>query len=108
MESDQKLIDKILHYSHLNGLSAMVPFKTRVTPVALKQAIHDALVRNVRTDAEVHGSKAILKGTVRSRAEKEEVQRTVWSSPGINSVENQLRIHVDNVANSWTWSDRQR
>ena len=60
----------------------------------LKRQIEAALVRNARTDAErvsveVHGEKVILRGTVRSSAEKQEAERIAWSAPGVHSVDNQ-------------------
>ena len=59
----------------------------------------DALVRNAEIDAnkitvEVQGSKAILKGTVRAWAEKEEAARVAWSAPGITSVENRITVEI--------------
>jgi len=65
----------------------------------LKRQIEAALVRNARTDAErvsveVHGEKVILRGTVRSSAEKQEAERIAWSAPGVHSVDNQIRISL--------------
>ena len=54
-------------------------------------------MRSVETDAEritvdVQGSKIILKGTLRSRAEKDEAERAAWAAPGVTSVDNRLTI----------------
>jgi osmotically-inducible protein OsmY len=67
--------------------------------VDLKRKIEDALVRDARLDAEritveVDGGKAILRGTVRSWAEKEEAERVAWSAPGITEVENRIVLDV--------------
>lgn len=67
------------------------------SPTELKKRIEDALVRSAQVDAEriqveVQGSEVILKGTVRSYAEKEEAERVAWMAPGVYSVDNQIRV----------------
>src|SRR5438128_4118849 len=81
----------------VRGLTNLIKVKTRATPSELKQKIEDALVRSAQTDAqritvEVQGSKVILKGTVRSWAEKQEAERVAWSAPGVTSVENRIEV----------------
>jgi osmotically-inducible protein OsmY len=83
----------------VRGVTNLITVKPRVTPSELKKKIEDALVRNAEIDAnkitvEVQGSKAILKGTVRAWAEKEEAERVAWSAPGITSVENRITVEV--------------
>ena len=75
----------------------LVTVKPLATPADLKKKIEDALVRSAEVDAnnitvEVQGSKAILKGKVRSWAERKEAERTAWLAPGITSVDNQIRF----------------
>lgn len=81
----------------VRGVSNLITVKPRPTPTDLKKRIEDALVRSAQLDAkgitvEVQGSTAILKGTVRSWAEKQEAERIAWLAPGIANVDNRITV----------------
>jgi osmotically-inducible protein OsmY len=81
----------------VKGVSNLVALKPLASPTDLKKKIEDALVRTAEVEAnnitvEVQGSKAVLKGKVRSWAEKQEAERTAWLAPGITSVDNQIKV----------------
>ncbi|MGA9510579.1 MAG: BON domain-containing protein [Candidatus Sulfotelmatobacter sp.] len=83
----------------VKGVSNLITVEPRANPSELKKKIENALVRNAEVDAnriavDVQGSKAILKGTVRAWAEKEEAERVAWSAPGITSVENRIAVEI--------------
>ncbi|TCB96481.1 BON domain-containing protein [Micromonospora zingiberis] len=78
-----------------NGIS--VRPATRPDGATLANRIVDALARNRATAAEqvtvrVHGDTVLLGGLVHSMPERAEVERVVWSAPGIREVQNHIAV----------------
>ncbi|HEX6915526.1 MAG TPA: BON domain-containing protein [Chitinophagaceae bacterium] len=74
-----------------------IMLKPKATPKDIQQKITAAFHRSATVDAEhveveVKGNKAVLKGTVRSFAERDDAEEAAWAAPGITVVENNLVV----------------
>jgi osmotically-inducible protein OsmY len=96
----KRLAERVVErLSGVKGVTNLITVKPRLSPEDLKQNIEKALVRNAETDArritvEVEGSKVILRGTVRSYAEKKAAEDAAWAAPGVSEVENRIVISL--------------
>jgi osmotically-inducible protein OsmY len=82
----------------IKGVVNSIEVKPKVKPGDLKRQIEEAFKRSAEVDAnrvsvEVNGSEVVLKGTVRSWAERAEAERTAWRAPGITKVDNRITIN---------------
>ncbi|GHO94625.1 ornithine aminotransferase [Reticulibacter mediterranei] len=89
----------VLHLSGVRGVTNLIAIKPGVRPTDLKENIEKELVRNAELDAknitiEVDGSKVILRGTVRSNAEKKAAEEAAWAAPGVTEVDNRITISI--------------
>lgn len=94
----ERVVRRIKGVKGISNLLVVHP-RAHPTPDEMRKRIEDALERMAETDArrihvEVKGDKAILTGTVRSYAEKEEAERAAWSAPGIASVDDRISISL--------------
>jgi osmotically-inducible protein OsmY len=82
----------------IKGVTNLIQVKRAAPPpTEIKRKIEEAFRRSAEIDAnritvETEGSTVILKGTVRSWAEREEAERAAWAAPGVTKVDNRIRI----------------
>jgi osmotically-inducible protein OsmY len=87
----------------VKGVTNRIEVEPRVQAEEVERKIQSAFQRAASLDAEqVHvetsGSRAILRGKVRSFAESQDAERAAWSVPGVTSVRNELEIVVQELA----------
>jgi osmotically-inducible protein OsmY len=81
----------------VRGVINNIVLKPRLEPSGIKKKIQDALKRLAEVDAnrievDANGSEVVLKGTVRSWAEREEAERAAWAAPGVTKVEDRIVV----------------
>ena len=81
----------------VKGVSNLIKLKPRFSPTEVKRKIEEAFRRNAEIDAdrvvvESNNGTVVLKGTVRSCAEREEAERAAWAAPGVTKVENRIVV----------------
>jgi osmotically-inducible protein OsmY len=81
----------------VKGITNDIKVRPQVPPVDIKRKIEEALRRSAEIDAsrisvETNGGEVILRGTVRSWAEREEAEQAAWRAPGVSHVDNRIRV----------------
>jgi osmotically-inducible protein OsmY len=83
----------------VKGVTNSIQLTPRVAPSEIKRKIEEAFRRSAEVDAdhitvETNSGEVILRGTVRSWAERREAERAAWAAPGVTRVDNRITISV--------------
>jgi len=89
----------VRHIRGVKGVTNLIHVTPRVSPSQVKQKIEDALRRSAEVEAnqitvEANGGEVILKGKVRSWAERKEAERAAWAAPGVAKVDDRLSVDL--------------
>ena len=87
----------VRHLMGVTGVSNQIVIKSRLTSSSVKSEIEAALKRRALTDAQeimvtVNGSKVTLTGVVQSWSEHDMVSDSVWNTPGVTDVSNNISV----------------
>ncbi|HWY10779.1 MAG TPA: BON domain-containing protein [Bacteroidia bacterium] len=96
-KSASKVVETIVGVKRITN---NIKIAQRPAPTDIKTKIQAAFVRNARIDADkiniqTDGNKVILSGKVNCWSELEEAEHSVWSTPGVSSIENKLELEDD-------------
>jgi osmotically-inducible protein OsmY len=89
--------DAVRHIRGVKGVTNFLTLKPRAAPTQIKEKIEEAFRRHAEVDAnnitvEANGGEVILRGAVRSWAERQEAERAAWRAPGVIKVDNRIAI----------------
>jgi osmotically-inducible protein OsmY len=86
----------------MTGITNLIVVRPNVLPEYIKARIEEGLIHSAAIDAqqiavEVCGSNVMLRGQVRSWAERTEAWYVAWRAPGVTSVRNQIEVALLNT-----------
>jgi osmotically-inducible protein OsmY len=95
-ERAESAVKRIRGVKHVTN---SITVKPTVAPHEIRSKIEDAFRRSAELDAsritvEANGSEVILRGTVKSWAERQEAERAAWAAPGVTKVDNRIAINL--------------
>ena len=87
----------------VKGVTNLIHVKPRVAPSEVKRKIEEALKRQAELEAdeitvEANGGEVILRGKVRSWAERKDAERAAWQAPGVTQVDNRITVGLFEMA----------
>lgn len=91
-------VENVLKYVlGMKGLNNWMTIKPAVTPVDVEASITSALSRLALLDAkkikvETKAGQVVLRGSVRTYAERDEAERAAWAAAGVIKVENHIKV----------------
>ncbi len=91
------VVNAVKDITGVKSINNFITIKPRVSITEVEKNIRRALQRSAEVEADnidirASGSKVILKGKARSWAERQEIERAAWSSPGVAEVEDDVQI----------------
>jgi len=90
--------ERVLYWiKGIKGVSKLISLQPQVAAAEIQHEIEEAFRRNALIDAnrvtvEASGGEVILRGTVRSWAERQEAERAAWGAPDVIRVDNQITV----------------
>jgi len=89
--------DAVRNLTGVKAIVNLINVKPTVTPLQIKAKIENALRRAAELDArqikvDVRHDKVVLRGMVRSWAERNEAERAAWAAAGVRTVEDNLIV----------------
>lgn len=81
----------------VRGVTNQITVKPSVSATIVKGQIETALERAAEIDAkkivvETHGNQVVLRGNVKTWAERDQAEHAAWAAPGVASVQNRIEI----------------